>query len=241
MKRLILLVIPIFILSFGLRDNQPKEFKTLYNDSFVETEISKPQINDDSLIVNDVLGLLLLSDFGKGKWIIRNQDKSVYKSFDFGQPESQTYYNKLDSVISDFDLFTYKPDYGLLTIPSNIGKNCYLIKTKNGNKKLIADSTNDFNFYTWAEFLLSDNYVSIKDYYLNTNELIKFHSLPSDTADFEKYKPTNDLSLTRAIEIDSNWIKIKREWIHNDTIAPKVGWTKWTDKGKLRIDFWFLM
>ena len=205
-------------------------------------EINEPKFKDDSILVNGFLGLLILENYTEYEWVIKNADSSLFKSFDFGQPESRLYYEQLDSIISDFDLFAYKPDYGLLTIPSNISSDNYEIRSKSGEIKLIPISNKNFKFYTWAEFLLSDNYVSIKNSRWTgfEDELLKFYAEPNDSSEFIQYESKSAYEFTSAVDINGNWIKIKREF-DSDTLKPVYGWTKWSEDEKLLIDFWFLL
>ena len=205
-------------------------------------EINEPKFKDDSILVNGFLGLLILENYTEYEWVIKNADSSLFKSFDFGQPESRLYYEQLDSIISDFDLFAYKPDYGLLTIPSNISSDNYEIRSKSGEIKLIPISNKNFKFYTWAEFLLSDNYVSIKNSRWTgfEDELLKFYAEPNDSSEFIQYESKSAYEFTSAVDINGNWIKIKREF-DSDTLKPVYGWTKWIENEKLLIDFWFLL
>lgn len=205
-------------------------------------EINEPKFKDDSILVNGFLGLLILENYTEYEWVIKNADSSLFKSFDFGQPESRLYYEQLDSIISDFDLFAYKPDYGLLTIPSNISSDNYEIRSKSGEIKLIPISNKNFKFYTWAEFLLSDNYVSIKNGRWTgfEDELLKFYAEPNDSSEFIQYESKSAYEFTSAVDINGNWIKIKKEF-DSDTLKPVYGWTKWIEDEKLLIDFWFLL
>lgn len=118
----------------------------------------------------------------------------------------------------------------------------YLITTKQGETKLITRKSENYKFYTWAEFLLSDRYVSIQDNYNNfENTPLKFYKYPSDTSTFIQFEQPEGLFDLEAVEISNEWIKIKKESMETDTIKPFFGWTKWKDKGRLIIDFWFLL
>jgi hypothetical protein len=197
---------------------------------------------DDSIHVNGFLGLLILKNYTEHEWVINNQDNSFFKSFNFGQPESRVYYEQLDSIVSAFDPFAYKPDYGLLIIPGNVRMPNYEVISKSGEIKLIPFSNKNFEFYTWAQFLLSDNYVSIKDsrWTGSEDELLKFYVEPNDSSDYVRYESKSSYEFTLAVDIKGDWIKIKREF-DSDTLKPAYGWTKWNEGGKLLIDFWFLL
>lgn len=197
---------------------------------------------DDSLTVNGVKGLLVYEDYPKGELKIKNKDGSIYTSFDFEMPESDEYYSELDSTLADFDLFTYHPDCGILMFQSNLGSDSYLIQTKSGEIKLIPKSNKHFKYYTWAEFLLSDKYLSIKERTFNSDESLKYYSIPSDSLNYTTFEEVkNEIITINAIQVENNWIQIKRESIDNDSLEPFYGWTKWTENNELIIDFWFLL
>ncbi|MCU4155846.1 hypothetical protein J1N10_07640 [Carboxylicivirga sp. A043] len=249
MNKLIILLSLILVSSCNLKNDSNRSVhlasQEVKTDSIIKhtniehnkSEAEKIKQKDDSLVVDGSIGLIVLENYTTGKWIIKNEDNSMFESFDFEQEESQDYYNKLDSVTSHFDLFAYKPDYGLLIIKSNIDKDNYLIETRSYKTKLISKSNTNFKFYTWTEFLLSDQYVSISEHNL------KFYDLPIDSSEFKIYEASNanELFAISATEIKTDWIKIKRESLVNDTIKPNDGWTRWCKDGKLIIDFWFLL
>lgn len=79
-----------------------------------KVEIKKSEFIDDSSIVNGSIGLLCIDTYSKSEWIIKNLDNTIFKSFDFSQPESKNYYKLLDSIINNFELFVYKPDYDII-------------------------------------------------------------------------------------------------------------------------------
>ena len=89
---------------------------------------------------------------------------------------------------------------------------------------------------------MSDNYVSIKNSRWTgfEDELLKFYAEPNDSSEFIQYESKSAYEFTSAVDINGNWIKIKREF-DSDTLKPVYGWTKWSEDEKLLIDFWFLL
>jgi hypothetical protein len=70
---------------------------------------------------------------------------------------------------------------------------------------------------------------------------VKFHESPNDSAKFVQFEKTKEIFLLNAIELQNDWIKVKRESLDSDTLKPYFGWTKWKEKDRLIVDFWFLL
>jgi len=196
---------------------------------------------DDSSFVNGSSGLLFIDTYAKNEWIIKNTDNSVFASFNFTQKESRTYYDQLNAVVSPFELFAYKPDYNLLVFKCNLTSSDYLVTTKKGENKFITRENKNYKFYTWAEFLLSDRYLSIQDTYNDFEDTpVKFHKSPNDSSEFVQFEQPGEF-LIKAVEVRNDWIRVKRESLVDDNLKPYFGWTKWKENDKLIIDFWFLL
>ena len=207
-----------------------------------KVEVKQIKLEDDSAFVNGSIGLLFIDVFSGSELIIKNEDNSIFASFDFSQEESQSFYDMLDSVVLDFKLFAYKPDYNLLAFQCNLTDSNYVINTISGESKLITRDNANYNFLTWAEFILSDRYVSLKGTYNDFYDTpLKFFELPNDTANYIQFERYMGLIFINALEIKNEWVKIVRECDDNDTIKPFIGWTKWKEKDKLSVDFWFLL
>ena len=252
MKRLlfILIVISLFSCSDGKTQTESSEkLESKINSKKVESVTSRERVEtkhttfiDDSSIVNGSLGLLFVDTYAKNDWIVKNLDGSTFSSFNFSQEESKSYYDKLASIANNFKLFVYKPDYNLLVIQCNLTENDYVIVTKEGESKLITRANENYKFYTWAEFLISDRYVSIKENYNNIEETpIKFYQDSNEKASFSQFEQQDEMFMLKGVEVLYDWVKIKRESLDSDTKKPFYGWTKWREKDKLLIDFWFLL
>jgi hypothetical protein len=206
----------------------------------LDKEISKSdKIEDDSILLNGFLGLLKIDTYSENKLIIQNADQSNFCSVALGQPESQDYYNYLDSIIAPFDLYIYKPDYNLFIIKCNLTKDFYEIKTKSGELKLISRDLNYCLFQTWTEFILSDNYVTIagKNF---SNSLKIFHE-PTELSKRIGLEEDIDHFLLNAKSVKKDWVQINAESMDSDTIPSFSGWIKWRNEKELLIDFYFLM
>ena len=212
--------------------------------NYAQTELVVPnenELKDDSSFVNGSLGLLRIDTYDQYEWIIFNIDNTIFTSFNFTQQESRTYYDNLNSIVNHFEMFAYKPDYNILIFKSDLNNSDYVVTTKKGEKKFIPIGDVNYKFYTWAEFLLSDRYLSIQDTYTDVEDTpLKFHESPNENSEFVQFEQPGEF-LIKAVEVRNDWIRIKREPLVNDTLTPYFGWTKWKEKNKLIIDFWLLL
>ena len=232
MKRLLVIYIVFSLFSCSNRQvqtesaekqtSQKTEEKVVDSKEQVETVKAKQtQFEDDSAFVNGSIGLLFIDVFSENEWIIKNDDNSMFASFDFSQEESQSYYEQLDSVVSHFEMFAYKPDYNLIILQCNLSGSDYVVTTRQGESKLITKGNDNYKFLTWAEFLLSDKYLSLTETYTNFEDTpVKFHESPNDSAEFVQFEKTKEIFLLNAIELQNDWIKVKRESLDSDTLKP---------------------
>ena len=243
MKQIIILISLISILS--CQRNTRKNIVIVKND---KTEISIGQkcdnkesdqktFKDDSVKLNGFLGILRVYNYSAKKLIIQNPDNSIFKTIEFG-PESEEYYKYLVSAVSQFDMYSFKPDYNLFIFNCNKIKDFYEIKTKDNRSKLISDSSEYCKFQTWTEFLMSDNYVSIGN--LNNKNDFDIFKNPNDSINLQGLNTNLDEYLVKAIGVSGDWINIQAESLKTDTII-NAGWIKWKDNDKLLISFYLLM
>jgi len=192
---------------------------------------------DNRLIINGVVGLLNCENVYDSIKIFNN-DNSIFTRFTFKGEDTNEFYNYLDSIVEQFNIYFYKPDYAILIFPSNPKGNLFEIYLKNGNPKFIPKNDKIFKFYTWQEYLLSDAYLSIDDDALINSDhpIYEQKDTLSNTITFKRHE--NEIYFVKGIEIQENWLKVTCEYENGD---KKYGWTKWYEKNKLLLRFYYLL
>ena len=200
--------------------------------------IKKTKFIDDSVIFNGYLGLLQIDNFSGDVLTIYNPDSTIFSEIHFAEPESKEYYDYLDSLVSPFNLYAYHPDYALFTFKANISEDFYEIETKDEEVKFISRESKICKFLTWSEFVVSEEYVSIKS--TSYGDSLDIYINPTDSSESFKLPAEADY-LLNAVNMKKEWIQFKAEPLMSDTTEPFSGWIKWRDEKKMLIDFWFLL
>lgn len=214
-------------------DNKTND--TVKEEIIKESKVSTVQ--DDSLYLNGTLGLLICKNVYDTITIL-NRDNSIFTAFTFKGDESRLFYERLDSILRQFKLFAYKSDYALLIFPSNKTKVSFEIFFKNDITKYINLDTELFKFYTWQEFILSDEYISISD------ENSKFYEKADSFSNEIIFKrKQNEIYFIKGIQVVNDWLKVKAEYENSEgnEMKYKYGWVKWRDSSNILLDFYFLL
>lgn len=206
------------------------------NDS-MPSDIGLTNDLDDNLILNGVLGLLVCNNVYDSIKIY-NDNRTVFAQFTFKGEESNEFYDRLDKEVKQFELESYKPDYGLLIFPASPRGTLYEIYLLNKTPKYIPASDKNFKFYTWEDFLLSDAYVSINDDTLMSVNNVVYETKDTISKTINFKRQDNEMYFVKGITIDNEWLRVSCEYENGD---KNYGWMRWRNENEFLLSFYYLI
>ena len=140
----------------------------------------------------------------------------------------------MDSILNNFKTFAYHPDYALLIFLCTKFKFFYEIYLENDIVKYIDLNSELFKFYTWQEFVLSNEYSSIVD------DNFSFYEEPNYSSNEITFiRKQDEIFFITGIQVINDWLKVKVEY--PNTEETTFGWIKWRNQENILIDFYFLL